>query len=549
MKRLFFCGMLVIQAYAQAQTFFQNEISISTTGTTHEYVADVDYNPDYDQYKSLHKTSRGMAVFTYDGTANFPVPLAIYKSSGLAFYPVRIIDNANLTHILFYGVVSGQKRYAVIQYDNSTNVINWVKALSNSSNSIYCEPKDMDVDINTGDVYITGDQMDIITGALDIFAAKINNSGSLQWHYRYDIAGRDEYAFSVFFHSSTEIYLGAMSDGPSSALDKKALVIQINNLGTVVNEIDLQYTTANNCNYNRIGSASVKRTGNDIFVFIPSYAGSDGAGCFSLFKLDPTLNVTDFNMYAAGLNFYDPLFELTDNNNNISICGHRRIMGPTSNLGYTTYNISTAGFYNMGGWRYPNTEHNFWGPDLIRTVYNSYTNELVAVMDYYPYPDRFHLIKSDAYGQTFTDCDEKIDLNLCKCVYTLGDPNVGQIGIPTTFNTISNVFLSALSESDNKICESDICLNCKKVSGIHQLSDSNPGITIHPNPVSTIITVNSSSAFQKIEVLDMMGKVLICKNVTGLQDIVDLSGVETGVYLLRITGTGNSITLKKIIKN
>jgi len=75
-------------------------------------------------------------------------------------------------------------------------------------------------------------------------------------------------------------------------------------------------------------------------------------------------------------------------------------------------------------------------------------------------------------------------------------------------------------------------------------------ISVFPNPSSEIINVSiSNSEIKSIEVFNILGEKIATfqlQNVSNTE--IDISNLNSGVYLLRIFDTSNKITLKKIIK-
>jgi hypothetical protein len=75
------------------------------------------------------------------------------------------------------------------------------------------------------------------------------------------------------------------------------------------------------------------------------------------------------------------------------------------------------------------------------------------------------------------------------------------------------------------------------------------GITVYPNPSASgvIIVENQNAETLRAEVTTITGELAGNYILSGMQPEIDLSGLASGTYLLRLT-TGNSITVKRIIK-
>ncbi|MDW3195582.1 MAG: T9SS type A sorting domain-containing protein [Cytophagales bacterium] len=69
---------------------------------------------------------------------------------------------------------------------------------------------------------------------------------------------------------------------------------------------------------------------------------------------------------------------------------------------------------------------------------------------------------------------------------------------------------------------------------------------IYPNPSDGIIGISSSTVIDRIEILDVSGRLLEQHQVNKTQLVRDLSGLENGVYILRIHAK-NSLKTQRII--
>lgn len=73
-------------------------------------------------------------------------------------------------------------------------------------------------------------------------------------------------------------------------------------------------------------------------------------------------------------------------------------------------------------------------------------------------------------------------------------------------------------------------------------------ITIYPNPTNGIFTINSQQQIGNIIITDISGKIFYLKNnISNNYLKINISDVEQGIYLLKIT-TENNISTQKIIK-
>lgn len=547
------CIALFIAGTIQAQTYVQHEVGINgSVGINHELVGDIEYNPSTASYRSAHKTDRGMAVYNYDEVTGAVLDVqAMFRTSGnTSLYPITIVDNTAITYILFGYNVGGMDRYGVLRYNNAANVVSWINYLNINNNNVHIVPTDMHVDINTGDAYITGNMVDAATDESDFFAARVDNSGSLLWHMEYPDALWDDRAFSIFYYSDTEIYIGVASfELDPTVMNSKGRVIQIDNTGAVQQNIALVNTTYNDCDRREIVSTSVKRLKEEIFVLNTSI-NHDSPGFHSLYKFDPSLNVLDYAYIYPGPGtwFFEPLFEFSDNGTIINCSGDSRVLNLTD--GYIHANFATSDFSHTGSFRYPYTFNDFayYGKKHMRTSWSSNQNELMAVMDNNNNAADFHMIKSGERGQLETDCDIVTDYKLAECRYDIEYPELYPQQWIATFPALTNFVITPITERVVMTCDNS-CPDCKfqTISG----DKGENQISLYPNPVADMITINSNNGIQQIEILDVQGKLML--SITQTEDQLfnnefKIESLKSGIYFIHLTDGNGQTTVHKLIK-
>ncbi|HQA73059.1 T9SS type A sorting domain-containing protein [Flavobacterium sp.] len=72
--------------------------------------------------------------------------------------------------------------------------------------------------------------------------------------------------------------------------------------------------------------------------------------------------------------------------------------------------------------------------------------------------------------------------------------------------------------------------------------------SVYPNPSSSNITISSELDSYKLRVIDVTGKVMINKELNGLENNIDVSSFSNGLYFFEINAGNNTETIK-IIKN
>lgn len=115
---------------------------------------------------------------------------------------------------------------------------------------------------------------------------------------------------------------------------------------------------------------------------------------------------------------------------------------------------------------------------------------------------------------------------IMKIPYSTGDP------VDLTFNLIVNT---------------EIMNKAVSLVGIPK-SDLQNNITIHPNPVSSILTVNLKSGSRyKVTIFDTQGQLLYTINTAGEEQKIDFSQLSSGIYYMKVSGV-NGVWVQKIVK-
>lgn len=71
--------------------------------------------------------------------------------------------------------------------------------------------------------------------------------------------------------------------------------------------------------------------------------------------------------------------------------------------------------------------------------------------------------------------------------------------------------------------------------------------SVYPNPVKDNLYINSKAAVNNVTVYDVLGKVVLSANPDAVSPKVDMSGLSSGAYLVKVT-IGNSTKTVKVLK-
>lgn len=74
-------------------------------------------------------------------------------------------------------------------------------------------------------------------------------------------------------------------------------------------------------------------------------------------------------------------------------------------------------------------------------------------------------------------------------------------------------------------------------------------VRLYPNPIVNEVHIDGAENISKIQVINMMGKVVLEKDTSGLNtEIIDLSFLNSGVHIINLYDTKGAIETKKIVK-
>jgi len=94
-----------------------------------------------------------------------------------------------------------------------------------------------------------------------------------------------------------------------------------------------------------------------------------------------------------------------------------------------------------------------------------------------------------------------------------------------------------------------IVFTFKIVTGLRSISGSNQTITIYPNPATDKLFYNSADKLiSKIQLVDLTGKIVYTANVKQFNGSIDLSGIASGLYLVKVHSAENIYMSRIIIK-
>ncbi len=93
-------------------------------------------------------------------------------------------------------------------------------------------------------------------------------------------------------------------------------------------------------------------------------------------------------------------------------------------------------------------------------------------------------------------------------------------------------------------------LNTNITTGINTSETSLAAISIYPNPAhsSIIINANNNALNQQLIITDIIGNRIIQKNLTALNNIIDISSWSKGIYLVQVKNDKESVVKKVVVE-
>jgi hypothetical protein len=83
------------------------------------------------------------------------------------------------------------------------------------------------------------------------------------------------------------------------------------------------------------------------------------------------------------------------------------------------------------------------------------------------------------------------------------------------------------------------------LSGLSPITEER--LIVYPNPASSILNIDGMRSSDKIQLLDIQGKIVL--DGSQQSKSLDISELEKGVYLLRVTREGKHVQTIKILKD
>jgi len=156
-----------------------------------------------------------------------------------------------------------------------------------------------------------------------------------------------------------------------------------------------------------------------------------------------------------------------------------------------------------------------------------------------------------------TNNNESSVIFVAKYDYNLSTVSIKGYGLNLDFKGVSNSYDNSLlltgrddSEYGNFVIKTDSLLNIPlpEIDLFIPVSQRLREISYYPNPVSDLLYIESqgNETVKEIKIYDIYGRVILTKKTSESQIIIDVSGIENGLYILE---TDNVYSGKIVIQN
>ena len=141
--------------------------------------------------------------------------------------------------------------------------------------------------------------------------------------------------------------------------------------------------------------------------------------------------------------------------------------------------------------------------------------------------------------RTYLEQQGTSSVNEISANWTAGEMEFGDI----TFYAATNAVNGNGSPSGDGTASTSLTIP-QAVLSTSDIQDAN--LSIFPNPSSDVINISSDVSYNKFEMYDALGN-MVLKNT--FSDQIDISDLQSGIYLVRLSSTNNVTSIKRIIKN
>lgn len=381
---------------------------------------------------------------------------------------------------------------------------------------------------SNGNVYVTGYGSGSTTG-WDLVTVKYNSSGAQQW-VKYYTTTDEDYGVGAVISPAGYIYVAGNSGSPYYFTWDYVTIRYNPNTGDTI-WVRRYNGPANE--HDEVRSIALDSDGN---IYVTGGSANTGSGAdFTTIKYSPSgqeLWVRRYNGPANGSDWANAI--AVDADNNIYVTGYSQ--GITSDYDYATIKYDANGNqlwvtrYNGPSSGYD--ESKAIAADNLGNIYVTGTSCGVGTQSDYAIV-KYSSVGSQEWVHRYNGPTSQQDDGTAIIFDPIGSicvtGNSTGSGTGLDYATLKYALSSIVEESDN-----------------NRLNSNN--VIIFPNPVKSMIYVNSQAAVKSIEIFDVSGKLVKKADVTSQPISIKLDGIRKGVYFIHVQTNNNlTNTVKKTI--
>ena len=567
MKKICLCFVLmlfVVSVSSQTPTFqWANNISgstydygnaVTTDTTDNVYVTGSFYGPvDFDPSAAtftLNAASNNAFIAKYSSTGSllWAKKLAgkissngstiTYDKLGFIYVAGIFADTVDFdpsasTYTL---VASGNVDAFISKYDLSGNFI-WAKKVGGTQQD---DCRSISTSIS-GDVYITGTFAGTAdfdpsassypltsSGSDDIYILKLSSLGNFVWakkvgSFYQDIANSITVDPLGFVHV-VGLFQGTVDFDPNAGVYNLFSVSNTNQ-----NTFILKLDAIGNFVFAESFEGSYSNKGTSVTVDLQSNIYITG-GYSGIVDFDPSPNT--YNLTASNT-LYSCYIVKLDKFGSLLFAKSIDNPGSSGSLGTSISVDNKKSIYVYGGYSYIYNDFDP-GPGTYTITCNGQNDIFILKLDS---TGMFSWIKN--FGGTGYDYSTSMSISKFGGIYT-----TGYYSNTVDFNTDAGTYNLTAVNYDGFVH--------KMLEGITigvEETKTNSLLSIYPNPTNSLLTINSKTELQKIEIISVDGKVLLNEVPTNITHTLHLDNFANGIYFVNLYQNDRVVKREKIVLN
>ena len=187
---------------------------------------------------------------------------------------------------------------------------------------------------------------------------------------------------------------------------------------------------------------------------------------------------------------------------------------------------------------------------LLVTAGNGNTDSTSLAIDIHPVPTaQFSFNNTNGTLVDFTDLSGG---NVVGWLWNFGDSTLSLQQNPSHFFPSVATYLACLTATSNYGCSNTVCDSVYVIgAGIEDYKGHSFAISLSHNPAKDklYITCNKLYGNESLELLTSVGQSILKSEITNPKSEIDISGIATGIYFLKVTGNQRAAMLKVVIAN